>query len=492
VEPLDRLTQLASDAPHRPFVIDVAPQGADGQRPAAVIQTYADAVRAGAQLDALLRRHGVEPGEPIGLRSAHPGRYATAFVGLLATGRTVVPLSPGAPDGELGRIARAAGVTTVVDDEPDAGPHSPLRVAAIDAGGVLLSRRRLPPGIVMFTSGTTGAPKGVVLDVGRLWHNACAVVAAHQFTADDVGLCPLPLWHINAEVVGLLAALRAGATLILDQGFHRSRFWTAAHEFGATWANAAPAIVHVLGIADDAASAPPSLRFVRSASAPLAAADRERFERRFGVPIIESYGMTEAAGMITVNSLHRARKPGSAGRPAGVDVRIVRDDGTVCGDREPGRVQIHGPSVIDGYLDGVDSYRFVGGGWLDTGDIGYFDADGDVFLLGRADDVINRGGEMVHPREVEEVLLRHPDVSAAAVVGTPDDKLGERVVALVVATPAAAAPHAALADELRDACGRELSAYKRPAEFRFVDELPIGATGKIRHGQARALAAASA
>ena len=278
--------------------------------------------------------------------------------------------------------------------------------------------------------------------------------------------------------------------LVLDAGFHRSRFWATARAHGVTWINAAPAIIHILGAADDdgTAAAPQSLTFVRSASAPLPAAARERFERRFGVPIVESYGMTEAAGMITVNSLHRERKPASAGSPAGVSLRVVDDDGRSVPAGMLGAVQISGPSVITGYLDGERADRFTDDGWLSTGDLGHLDADGDLFLAGRSDDVINRGGEMVHPREVEDVLLDHLLVSSAAVVGLPDEKLGQRVVALIVRDDRdASRTDEEIADQLEELAREHLSAFKRPSEYRFVAELPVGSTGKIRHGAARSM-----
>ncbi len=477
-----QLDAAAERAPDRIFLIDATGTGPPCRYTLGDVASLASTLR--AQLAG-----EVAAGEPIALGIARPGDYAAVYVALLAAGQTIVPVAPTAPERELERIMTAAGARLLIDDLPVNRPDA-VRLRHRAASD---QRRGMAPGVVMFTSGTTAAPKGVSLDVDQLWHNAGAVVAAHEFGPDDVGLCPLPLWHINAQVIGVLAALRAGAALVLDQGFHRSTFWRLAHEHQVTWANAAPAVVHLLGTDDDVTHvAPASMRFVRSASAPLPIVARERFERRFGVPVIESYGMTEAAGMITVNSLDRPRKPGSAGRPAGVDVRVVGADAMPAPPGQAGSVQIKGASVITAYLADVDADR-LDDGWLVTGDLGYFDHDGDLFLLGRADDVINRGGEMVHPREVEEVLLTHPQVSAAAVVGVPDEKLGERVVALVIAngdaSDATLTPSTqALKADLDAACRRELSAYKCPSEFRLVEELPIGATGKIRHRQARLLA----
>jgi oxalate---CoA ligase len=461
-----KLAENARRHGRRPFLIDAS----NGQP-----TSFADVQDRAAEFDDALR--GITG--PVGLAMAEPGAYAAAYVALLSLGRTVVPLAPNAPAAESARLLEAAGATHSI---ASTGQLCEVRAASRQGAGLAGG------GVVMFTSGTTGAPKGVDLRSDQLWANAGAVVAAHDFQTGDVGLCPLPLWHINAQVVGVLAALRAGSCMVLDAGFHRSRFWAAAREHQITWVNAAPAIIHILGVADDDdAAVPPTLRFVRSASAPLPVSDRERFESRFAVPIIESYGMTEAAGMITVNSLGRARKIGSAGAPAGVKLRVVDDDAQLVPPGTLGAVQISGPSVITGYLDGERADQFTADGWLVTGDLGHLDADGDLFLAGRSDDVINRGGEMVHPREVEDVVLDHRLVSSAAVVGIADAKLGERVVALIVRGTDTTRSDDEVAAELEALAREHLSAFKRPSEYRFVAELPVGSTGKIRHGAARSM-----
>ena len=228
------------------------------------------------------------------------------------------------------------------------------------------------------------------------------------------------------------------------------------------------------------------LRFVRSASAPLPRAALTAFETALGVPVVETYGMTEAASMITANPVDGMRKPGSAGRPAGTEVRVLGAARGGAADRaaegplpagETGRVQIRGAGVIRAYDSGGRAGAIDADGWLDTGDLGYLDADGYLFLAGRSDDVINRGGEKIYPREIEEVLLAQPGVRSAAVVGVPDDVLGERPVAYIVASSETAPGD--LEAGLRAACTTLLPRPKQPSEFRLVDELPLGATGKI-------------
>ena len=298
-------------------------------------------------------------------------------------------------------------------------------------------------GIFLCTSGTTGTPKGILLREDQLTHVAAAVAAHHRLTPADRGYCCLPLFHINAEVVGLLGTLAAGACLVVDRKFSRRGFWELIGTRQITWINAVPAIITILAM-DPPVAVPGRVRFIRSASAPLAPSALERFEDSFGIPVVETYGMTEAASMITANPLDGPRKAGSAGRPAGTEVRVVsRDEDLLrpCPPGTIGRVQIRGPGVITEYAAGGPAGAIDADGWLETGDLGHLDQDGYLFLAGRSDDVINRGGEKIYPREIEEFLLTQPGVRSAVVVAASDEVLGQRPVAYVV--PAASAVPAA-------------------------------------------------
>jgi acyl-CoA synthetase (AMP-forming)/AMP-acid ligase II len=215
------------------------------------------------------------------------------------------------------------------------------------------------------------------------------------------------------------------------------------------------------------------VRFIRSASAPLAPSALERFERAFGIPVVETYGMTEAASMITANPLDGPRKAGSAG---------CSEPGAV------GRVQIRGRGVITQYAAGGPAGAVDPEGWLDTGDLGRLDSDGYLFLAGRSDDVINRGGEKIHPREIEDFLLAQEGVSSAAVVAAPDQVLGERPVAYVV--PAGSWSPDKLEYALGEACEAGLPRAKRPSAFFVVAQMPLGPTGKISRRRLRELATA--
>jgi oxalate---CoA ligase len=432
---------------------------------------------------------GIPPGARVALRLPDPFGYAGALAGILAAGRVVVPLDPGAPAADVARMLKVAQPAALAGDDLETG----LPVLGVPGAG--------PPGagpapggrggIFLCTSGTTGTPKGILLGEGQLMHVARSVAAHHRLSPADRGYCCLPLFHINAEVVGLLATLAAGACLVVDRKFSRRGFWELVETRQITWINAVPAIITILAM-DPPVAAPGRVRFIRSASAPLAPSALRRFEDSFGIPVVETYGMTEAASMITANPLDGPRKPGSAGRAAGTEVRVISRDGgwpRPCPAGAIGRVQIRGPGVITEYAAGGPEGAIDADGWLDTGDLGHLDGDGYLFLAGRSDDVINRGGEKIYPREIEEFLLTQPGVGSAVVIGARDEVLGERPVAYVVPAGSPARPD--LADALRAACEAELPRPKRPAEFCLVPELPLGATGKVSRRRLRELAMAT-
>ena len=430
-----------------------------------------------------LDKAGIPAGGRVAVRLSDPLEYATTLISILAAGRVVVPLDPSAPAAETARALAVSRPQAAVCDgtcefppdvsllgRPDgSGCHDEPPGTAASAGGIFLC-----------TSGTTGTPKGILLREDQLCHVALCVARHHRLTAADRGYCCLPLFHVNAEVVGLLATLAAGACLVLDRKFSRRAFWEKIGQHQITWINAVPAIITMLAMDTGAARPPEGIRFVRSASAPLPPSALRRFEEAFGIPVIETYGMTEAASMITANPLDGPRKAGSAGLPAGAEVRVVQRAGdryVPCPAYEVGRVQVRGSGVITGYADGGPAGAIDPDGWLDTGDLGHLDPDGYLFLAGRSDDVINRGGEKIYPREIEDVLLAQPGVRSAAVVAARDEVLGERPVAYVV--PARPRQRQEMQDMLREACEAALPRPKRPAAFHLVQELPLGPTGKV-------------
>jgi acyl-CoA synthetase (AMP-forming)/AMP-acid ligase II len=463
--------------------------------------TYAELLELARDTELRLDKAGLMPGARIGIRLAEPLAYAAALVAIVAAGRVAVPLDPGAPEADTERVLAVAGAASMITlggGRPDGGAarkvatgtNNPFWMSCFEFD---LFEGSAPPsaavgGIFLSTSGTTGAPKGILLHEAQLMHVAASVVASHRLTGADRGYCSLPLFHINAEVVGLLATLRASAYLAVDRKFSRRGFWELIDERAITWINAVPAIISILSM-DPPAVPPAGLRFVRSASAPLSLASLQKFEGEIGVPVVETYGMTEAASMITANPVDRPRKPGSAGRAAGSEVRVEAASGTAAAAGEIGRVKIRGAGVIRAYDSGGRPGVIDADGWLDTNDLGYLDTDGYLFLVGRSDDAINRGGEKIYPREIEEVLLAQPGVRSVAVIGLPDAVLGERPAAYIVLAEGTEASDD-LEAALRASCAERLPRPKQPSEFCFMDQLPLGRTGKISRRLLKDLVAA--
>lgn len=485
------VSRRALRTPDRPYV-----ESATGIRAA----TYGDLCAATQRWQTLLDDLGVPAGATVGIAVSDPVDFAMAFAGVIAGGRTVAPFDPGATDAEMCAVRCRTGPALIVSDREAPDP-SAREWVTMPAGTFALSgsspgptpepvRRVLegpegspPGGVVLSTSGTTGVPKVIRIGQRALLHTAEAVAAHHELAPGDRGFNPLPLFHINAEVVGLLATLVSGGTLVLDDRFHRRGFWDLMARRQVTWINAVPAILRLVCELGEGERVPGGIRFARSASAPLPPAVLQRFERVTGIPVLETYGMTEAASQITANPLRGPRKPGSVGRPVGSELRIVGGGGAAFA---VGRVTIRGASVIRAYSSPGYEDRVDADGWLDTGDLGYLDEDGYLFLLGRADDVINRGGEKIYPREVEDVILAEPGVAAVAVVGRADPVLGRVPVAFLVAEGVRGTADRrvaqAVATRVRERCASDLSRAKRPVAFHVVDRLPQGATGKVRRG----------
>ena len=289
----------------------------------------------------------------------------------------------------------------------------------------------------------------------------------------------MPLFHIHGIVAAVLASLSAGATVVCTPGFDVARFFDWIDEFAPSWYTAVPAmhqaIVERSGLHPQQVKRT-ALRFVRSSSASLPVQLMERLEDVFRAPVVEAYGMTEAAHQVTSNPLPpRARKPGSVGLPAGPDVAVMDPDGQLLGPGARGEIVIRGANVTAGYAANPEANRSAFcDGWFRTGDEGCFDADGYLFLTGRLKEMINRGGEKIAPRAIDEALMTHPAVAEALAFGVPDAKLGEEVAAAVVLKPGASAP----ASELQDYLALRLAEFKIPRRIIFLQEIPKGPTGK--------------
>ncbi|RKF40844.1 AMP-binding protein [Paraburkholderia fungorum] len=339
--------------------------------------------------------------------------------------------------------------------------------------------------LLMYTSGTTGAPKGVLLDHRNLLANARNISHEHRLGTGDRVFAALPLYHINGLVVTLLAPLFHGGSVVMAPRFSARTYWRDVARHGCTWINVVPTIVAYLLNSDEPCPFDLSaLRFCRSASAALPADHHRAFEARFGIGIIETMGMTETAAPVFSNPCDPARrKIGSIGLPSGGEAKVIDRDGRECAPNECGELVLRGEQVMRGYYKrpGETRAAFTADGWLRTGDLGYRDSDGYFYINGRAKELIIKGGENIAPREIDEALLKHPGVLDAAVVGVPDSAYGQEIVAFIVPrVEAGQGPGTLDVADLREHCLRELGRYKTPKEFRFVAELPRGPSGKVQ------------
>jgi acyl-CoA synthetase (AMP-forming)/AMP-acid ligase II len=449
---------------------------------------------------------GVRRGDVVALVLPNGPEAATAFLAV-ASGSACAPLNPAYTETELAfylddldpglllvregegeaarRVAAARGIATaelVVRAASPAGVFELRAVEAADAAREERRARRAPDlALVLHTSGTTSRPKMVALSQANLCASAANVAASLALGPGDRCLNVMPLFHIHGLVAAVLASLHAGASVFCAPGFNALRFFAWLEESQATWYTAVPTIHQA--VLDRAPRNTEvlervRLRLVRSSSAPLPPQVMARLEEVFGAPVIEAYGMTEAAHQMASNPLPpRERRPGSVGVAAGPEIAIVDALGRRLPAGERGEVVIRGSNVTAGYLGSPEATAAAfTDGWLRTGDEGFFDADGYLRLTGRLKELINRGGEKISPREVDETLLDHPAVAQAVTFALPDPKLGEEVAAAIVLRAGSSATEA----DIRDFARARLAPFKVPRRVLFLAEIPKGPTGKLQ------------
>ncbi len=336
--------------------------------------------------------------------------------------------------------------------------------------------------LVLHTSGTTSRPKRVPLTHRNLTTSLRNVVDTYQLGQGDVSLCIMPLFHVHGLVASTLSTFQSGGTVVVPLRFNPLNFWPLVKSHGVTWFSAVPTMHQALlnraksRGADDSARGADTLRFIRSCSAALPPSVMQGLEEQFGVPVLEAYGMTEAAHQMASNPLPPAKRlPGSVGPGTGVDVAIMDEVGTLLPVGGNGEVVIRGANVTLGYEDNPEANAgSFSNGWFRTGDEGIIDSEGYLTLTGRLKEIINRSGEKISPREIDEVLLDHPAVAEAVAFGVPHPTHGEEPSAVVVlegqATP----------KELVAYCRTRLADFKCPRVIHIVDEIPRGATGKVQ------------
>jgi oxalate---CoA ligase len=331
--------------------------------------------------------------------------------------------------------------------------------------------------LILHTSGTTSRPKRVPLSHANLKTSARNISQTYQLCDRDISLCVMPLFHVHGLVASTLATFFSGGTVIVPPKFNPLAFWSIVRDSGATWYSAVPTIHQVLlARAKSRPAGAEQLRFIRSCSAALAPQIMSGIETTFGVPILEAYGMTEAAHQMASNPLPPAsRKPGSVGQGTAVEIAILDKEGKVLPRGAVGEVSIKGRTVFGGYEGNPEANaESFSNGWFRTGDQGHLDADGYLTLTGRIKELINRGGEKISPREIDEALLTHPAVAEAVCFGIPNRVYGEGVAAAVVLKDTATER------ELLSHCRSSLSEFKCPETIYILDSIPRTATGKIQ------------
>jgi acyl-CoA synthetase (AMP-forming)/AMP-acid ligase II len=371
-----------------------------------------------------------------------------------------------------------------------AGDKVPIITVDLDESGkVRLSSERRTPfappsvdevALILHTSGSTGRPKRVPLTHAQLSISARNVAETYQLTRADVSLCVMPLFHVHGLVASTLATLATGGTVVVPAKFNPLSFWRVAADYGATWYSAVPTLHQLLAARAQPGARPAGaekLRFIRSCSASLAPQLMSDLEAAFGAPVLEAYGMTEAAHQMSSNPLPpSSRKPASVGPNTGTTtIGIMDSAGNLLKSGERGEVVIRGANVIKGYENNpeANASSFTNG-WFRTGDQGYLDEDGYLLLTGRLKEMINRGGEKISPREIDEVLLGHPAVAEAVAFGTPHPTWGEEVAAAVVLKSDATEA------DLISYCRERMADFKRPKQIHITTAIPRTATGKIQ------------
>jgi len=434
--------------------------------------TYAELDELAGRFAAALLAGGLERGDRVAVQLPNVPEFLVAYYGILKAGCVMVPMNPQLTEPETAYLLGHSGARKHLDDPGD--------VVALCAGAKgsadVAATYPQDTAVFIYTSGTTGRPKGAELSHFQLYMSC--TVASETFGAvpEDVTLAALPLFHIYGLSCSLNSVVRYGSTMSLLRRFEPNAVFDAMANHGETITLGVPTMYHALLMTDAGDRDLTSFRVASCGGAPMPKALIEGFEQKFGVTVLEGFGMSETGAAGFVNRPD-ARRVGSIGKPLwGIQARIDGADGAT-GPEHVGELLIKGHVVMTGYHDDPDATgQTIVDGWLHTGDLGYMDDDGFYYIVDRIKDMIIRGGFNVYPREVEEVLYRHPAIREAAVLGRPDERLGEEIVAVVVLKPDAGEVPA---ERIIEFCRTSLAGYKCPREVRFVDRLPRNASGKV-------------
>ena len=451
---------------------------------------------ASARVAGLLHERGIALGDRVGVMLPNVPEFAVVYYGVLRAGGVVVPLNVMLKEREVAFYLSDSGARMLFAwhgcaEEAEAGargteascvfvvPGEFARlISAVTPVADVADRAPDDTAVILYTSGTTGTPKGAELTHSNLSSNVAAVVKLHSFGTDDVFLGALPLFHSFGQTCSMNAAIASGATLSLIPRFDAGRALGIIERDRATVFQGVPTMYsallhHPRRDAFDVST----LRVCVSGGASLPAEVLRGFEEAFGCTLLEGYGLSETSPVCSSNRMDRERRAGSVGMPIeGVSMRIVDSSGADVPTGSRGEIVIRGPNVMKGYWGRPDATaEAIRDGWFHTGDVGVMDADGYFYVVDRLKELIIRGGYNVYPREVEEVLYEHPAVREVAVVGVPHPELGEEVAAAVALKDGAAVDE----ESLRDFVKARVAAYKYPRRISFFDELPKGPSGKI-------------
>lgn len=465
--------------------------------------TYAQLREDAIQFRKYLIARGLKKGDKLSCMAGNGYQTTKIFLGAMYSGFTVAPLNLMAHPSQLEYVLAHSDTRLVffTEDQEEnlrnvvskMDCHIDLIQFDRDAETIFADDEDLPdialPDVVeeddallLYTSGTTGLPKGAILSHKNMVAGGHYTVMAHELGPDDRALCSLPVYHINGAVVTTVAPLVSGGSVVMPHRFSVSNFWQLLSDYRCTWFSVVPTIISYLYSATDISGKNldlDRLRFGRSASSALPPALHKDFEEKFGISIIETMGLTETAAPVFSNPLEQSkRKYGSPGCAVGNEAKIIDDDGRVAPPGTQGEIMVRGDNVMKGYHKAPDltANALEPDGWLHTGDVGYMDEDGFVFVTGRIKELIIKGGENIAPREIDEAFYCHPAVLDCAAVGIPDERYGEEIMCCVVLKPGCRATE----EELRRHCLELLGEFKTPKRIAFLNDLPKGPSGKIQ------------
>jgi long-chain acyl-CoA synthetase len=476
--------------------------------------TYAEIDHQSGLLAAGLLARGVQPGDAVAVHLPNLPHFLVAYFGLLKAGIRMVPLNPLLKANEIayhlsdsdskllitfeamlaeavpGAGERPVFVVTLSGTPLPPGLHPFTALFATDVigepGGDIHPTNADDTAVIIYTSGTTGKPKGAELTHFELYMNCTVAGGLFEAQAEDITLGVLPFFHVFGLSSIINVTVRFGGTIAVVPRFEPAAVIDTLERARCTVIGGVPTMLHALALQDTTGRDLSALRVAVSGGSSLPADVMRTFEEKFGIVVLEGYGLSETASTSTFNRSAEERKMLSIGKPIwGVQMRVVDplDNPLPPGPENIGELVIRGHNVMKGYLgrpqETAEAFR---GGWFHSGDLGYVDSEGYYFVVDRSKDLVIRGGYNVYPREIEEVLFEHPDIVEAAVIGRSDDRLGEEVVAVVVVRPGATLTEA----DVIAYCKQSLAAYKYPREVRFITALPKGATGKVLKNELRA------